>query len=149
MHARFAWLPFVVALLAEGALAQVRVEDAWVRGTVAGQRATGAFMKLVALSDVTLVAVASPVAASAEIHEMKHDQGVMRMLPIERLALRSGETLTLGPGGYHVMLMGLTKTINGGDRIPLTLTFEDSKGTRSSLEVTAPARALGASDRKH
>jgi copper(I)-binding protein len=139
-----------VVLLAQGAVAQVRVEDAWVRGTVAGQRATGAFMRLVASVDVTLVAIASPVAASAEIHEMKHEQGVMKMRAVERLAVRSGESVTLGPGGYHVMLMGLKQTINAGDRIPLTLTFEDAKGVRTSVDVTAPARALGAAaDRKH
>jgi copper(I)-binding protein len=150
MHRRFAWMLAAVALLAQGALAQVRVEDAWVRGTVAGQRATGAFMRLVASGDVTLVAIASPVATSAEIHEMKHEQGVMKMRAVERLAVRSGESVTLGPGSYHVMLMGLKQTINAGDRIPLTLTFEDAKGVRSSVDVMAPARALGAAaDRKH
>ena len=49
--------------MAQVASAQVAVTDAWVRGTVTGQTATGAFMKLKAATDTTLVGAASPVAS--------------------------------------------------------------------------------------
>ena len=55
------------------ASAQVRVSDPWVRGTVAAQTATGAFMSLTAEADLRLIAAASPAAGVVEIHEMAMD----------------------------------------------------------------------------
>ena len=133
----------LVALAAIPAIAQVAVSDAWVRGTVAGQMATGAFMHLTSLSDMALVAAASPVAKVVEIHEMKQQGGVMRMNAVERVALPAGKTVELGPGGFHVMLMGLTQPLKEGDTVPLTLTFEDKAGRKQTVAVQAPVRALG------
>ncbi|HVE51530.1 MAG TPA: copper chaperone PCu(A)C [Casimicrobiaceae bacterium] len=123
--------------------AQVTVTDAWVRGTVPGQRATGAFMKLMAAEDSTLVAAASPIATTVEIHEMKTEEGVMKMRAIDRLALPKDQGVTLAPGGYHVMLMGLAKPVAAGENVPITLTFERKDGSRSTVAVSASVRPLG------
>ena len=62
----------------------VTVADAWVRATVAAQRATGAFLKLtVRGGDVTLIAASSPVAGVTQIHEMAISEGVMRMREVK------------------------------------------------------------------
>lgn len=124
------------------AQAQVSVTEAWVRGTVPGQGATGAFMNLAARNDTALVAVASPVAEIIEIHEMWMDGGVMRMRAVERLPIEAGKTVELKPSGYHIMMMALTRPVNAGDTVPITLTFEDRAGKRSSVEVRAPVRPL-------
>ena len=71
-------------------LAQVAVVDPWVRGTVATQKATGAFMQLRSATDVAIVGAASPVAAVVEVHEMKMDGGVMRMSAMKSLPLPAG-----------------------------------------------------------
>jgi hypothetical protein len=130
--------------LALRAEAQVTVSDAWVRGTVTGQQATGAFMQLKAPADAALVSASSPVAGVVEIHEMKMDGGVMRMSAIKRLALPAGKTVDLKPGGYHVMLMDLTQPLKEGETVPVTLTFEDKAGRKQTVEVKAPVRALTA-----
>ncbi len=129
---------------APAAAAQVLVSDAWVRGTVAGQTTTGAFMQLKSPADTTLVGVASPVAAIVEVHEMKMDGGMMKMSAVGRLPLPAGKTVDLKPGGYHVMLMGLTAPLRAGDTVPLTLTFEDKAGKKTAVEVKAPVKALTA-----
>jgi copper(I)-binding protein len=136
----------VVALftLALPAQAQVTVSDAWVRGTVTGQQATGAFMQLKAPADATLVSASSPVAGVVEIHEMKMDGGVMKMSSIKRLGLPAGKAVDLKPGGYHVMLMDLKQPLKEGDTVPVTLTFEDKAGKKQTVEVKAPVRALTA-----
>ena len=68
------------AFFASAAFAQnITVTDAWVRSTVQGQKATGAFMKLTAKDSVKLVSAVSPVAGVVEIHEMKMDKDVMKM----------------------------------------------------------------------
>jgi copper(I)-binding protein len=124
------------------AFAQLKVKDAWVRGTVAQQTATGAFMELSAAEDLKLVGVQSPIAGVAEIHEMKMDGGVMRMRPITALELPANRTVQLKPGGYHVMLMGLKQPLMDGATVPLTLTVETRDGKRSTVEVSAPVRPL-------
>ncbi len=134
------------ALVALPAAAQVTVTDPWVRGTVGGQRSTGAFMKVAAAAETALVAASSPVAKIVEIHEMKIEGGVMQMRAIDKLALPAGKPVELKPGGYHVMLMGLTQPINAGDTVPITLTFEDKAGKRTSIDVKATARPLTGGD---
>jgi hypothetical protein len=128
--------------LAQPVTAQVSVTDAWVRGTVTGQKATGAFMQLKSPADATLVDVSSPAAKIVEIHEMKMEGGMMKMNAVERLPLPAGKTVELKPGGYHVMLMDLVALLKEGDTVPLKLTFEDKGGKKQTVEVKAQVRAL-------
>ncbi len=130
--------------LSSSAFAQVTVKDPWVRGTVAEQKATGAFMLLTATADARLVSAASPVAGVVEIHEMRMEDNVMRMRAITGLALPAGKAVELKPGGYHVMLMDLKRPLKDGETVPLTLTVESKDGKRTTLEVQAPVTALAA-----
>ena len=134
----------LAALLALPALvrAQVVVQDAWVRGTSSEQRATGAFMRLTSPRDVTLVSGSSPVAANVEIHEMKLDQGVMKMRAIAGLPLPAGKPVDLAPGGYHLMLMGLKRPLAAGDSVPISLVVEGADRTRQTMELTVTVRPL-------
>ena len=135
----------VTLLLASlAAQAQTTVKDAWVRGTVAQQKATGLFAQITSAQGGRLVAAASPVAGVVEIHEMTMVDHVMRMRAIPGLDLPAGRTTELKPGGYHVMLMDLKQVLNGGDVVPLTLEFQDAAGKRFTQEVQAPVTALGA-----
>lgn len=127
-------------LTAFAAQAQVKVVDPWVRATVAPQQATGAFMQLTADKPLTLVAVSSPLTDMVEIHEMKMDDGVMRMRAVEGLPLPAGQAVALKPGSYHVMLMGLKAPVKAGDTVPLTLTLEGADKKRTTVEVKAQAR---------
>jgi copper(I)-binding protein len=142
-------LALLLVLAPLSALAQVTVADVWVRGTVAGQKATGAFMKLTSATDAILVGATSPVAAVVEIHEMAHEGGMMRMRAIGELKLPAGKAVELRPGGYHVMLMDLKQPLKEGETVPVTLTFRDASGKKTSLEVAAPVRALTAPAMKH
>jgi hypothetical protein len=138
---------FLAALAGAAALpavAQVVVTDAWVRGTVAGQKATGAFMQLKSATDASLVGAASPVAGIVEVHEMKMEGGMMKMNAVDRLPLPAGKTVELKPGGYHVMLMDLKQPLKEGETVPVTLTFEDKAGKKQTVEVKAPVRPLAA-----
>ena len=130
--------------VAHPAAAQVTVTNAWVRGTVAGQMATGAFMQLKSPADTALVGVASPVAKIVEIHEMKMEGNVMKMNAVDKLALPAGKAVDLKPGGYHVMLMDLVKPLKDGDAVPLQLTFEDKAGKKQTVDVKATVRPLTA-----
>lgn len=121
--------------------AQVKVDDPWVRATVAQQKATGAFMQLTAAKPVKVVSASSPVAATVEIHEMKMEDGVMKMRAVDALPLPAGQPVALKSGSYHVMLMGLKAPIKAGDTVPLTLVVEGEDKQRSNVEIKAEARA--------
>ncbi|MGL1832841.1 copper chaperone PCu(A)C [Rhodocyclaceae bacterium SMB388] len=125
------------------AFAQVTVSDPWVRGTVAPQRATGAFMQLTAEKDARLVGAGSPAAGVVEIHEMAMENDVMRMRRIDRLDLPAGQTVELKPGGHHVMLMDLKQDMSADMTVPLTLIFEDAAGARFEQTIEAPVVPLG------
>jgi copper(I)-binding protein len=118
--------------------AQVKIDNAWARATVQGQKATGAFMQITAPQATRLVAVSTPVAGVAEIHEMKMEGGVMKMRAMPGLELPANQTVELKPGGYHLMLMDLKAPLGKDGSIALTLTFKDAKGTQSKQQVSVP-----------
>ncbi len=135
----------LIAALACGTLyAQtVEVKDAWVRTSVPGQKATGAFMKITAKDGAKLVGVATPAAGVAEVHEMKMEGDIMRMRAVQGgLDLPAGKTVELKPGGYHVMLMDLKGALPKDSTLPLTLTFKDAKGIESKMELKVPVTTM-------
>jgi copper(I)-binding protein len=126
------------------AWAQVEVKSAWVRGTVAAQKTTGAYMEISSVQGASLVGVESAVAGAVEVHEMRMDKNVMRMRAVPRLDLPAGKTVELKPGGYHVMLIDLKKPLNKGDSVPLRLKIENKDKTVSTVEVKAAVRDAAA-----
>jgi periplasmic copper chaperone A len=138
-----------VALVALGAQAQTTVKDAWVRGTVPQQKATGMFAQIVSTTGGKLVSASSPIAGLVEIHEMKMEGNVMKMSAVPGLELPAGKTVDLKPGGYHVMLMDLKKDLKAGDIVPVTLVVEGADKKRESIEVKAPVKALADSGHKN
>ncbi len=131
-------LLLVTTLGTATAWAQVKVDNAWARATVQGQKATGAFMTLTAPQATRLVSVSTPVAGVAEIHEMKMDGGVMKMRAMPALELPANQAIELKPGGYHLMLMDLKTPLSKEGSVALTLTFRDAKGTESKQQVNVP-----------
>jgi copper(I)-binding protein len=137
---------FAFAASAQGVI----VQDAWARATVQGQKATGAFMKLTAAADTKLVSVTTPVAAVAEVHEMKMDGGVMTMRALDGgLVLPAGKAVELKPGGYHLMLMDLKLPLQKDTTIPLTLVFKDAAGKETRTELKVPVSAAAPMTHNH
>lgn len=136
----------LLAGLSTTALAEVQIQDAWVRAAVPGQPATGAFMRITASSDSKLTAVSSPVAAAAELHEMSMKGDVMSMKAVSSIALPAGKTVSLDSHGYHIMLINPKQPIEAGGSVPLTLTIEDAKGEQTSVKVDAPVRPLNSDE---
>jgi copper(I)-binding protein len=117
----------------------VAITNSWVRATVQGQKATGAFMTVTSKENAKLVTVSSPVAGIVEIHEMKMDKDVMKMSALPNgLDLPAGKAVDLKPGGFHIMLMDLKLPLNKDVAVPLTLTFQDSSGKKSQQVVQVP-----------
>lgn len=120
--------------------ANVSVTDAWARATMPGQKVSAAYMQIQSDVDARLLGASSPAVPRVEMHEMKMDGDMMRMREVKAIELPKGKTVSLEPGGYHIMLMNLAKPIAAGEVIPLVLTVE-SGGKQQTIEVKAEARA--------
>jgi len=121
----------------------IQIEKPWARATPAGAKTGAAYMTIENKSGEPdrLTGAASDVAKTLQIHEMKVVDGVMKMREIPGgLPVPAGGSVTLKPGGYHVMLIGLNKALKKGEKIPLTLVFE--KAGKVSIEV--PVESVGA-----
>jgi copper(I)-binding protein len=87
---------------------------------------------------VGIVGVESPVATHAVIHETKTEGGQSRMRPHEQLVILPGQTVKFEPEGLHIMLHGLTQTIEAGQSVPLALVLSGG----SKVPVAALVRPL-------
>jgi len=130
--------PHTVAAASAGS---VTVEDPWVRATTGTDdpTMTAAFMTIdnETDEDVVLESASSPVAGMVQLHEMAGSGDTMSMREVEDgIAVKAHGGQLLQPGGYHVMLMDLTRDLAPGDEVALTLHFSDG----SSQEVTAPVK---------
>ena len=118
----------------------VKVLDPWARATVPGQSVGGVYMVLVARDNLRLTGVKSAAAESAQVHQMKMENGMMRMRAMPFLELPRGKQVTLEPGGYHVMLFDLKQSLVTGQKLKLELTVEDAAGHRHRVPVEALIR---------
>lgn len=146
----------LTGLSAAAQTAGVKVDGAWARATVQGQKASGAFMSLTAKEATQLVGVSSPVAGVAEVHEMKMDGDIMRMRAVPAVDLPAGKKVDLKSGGYHIMLMDLKAPLAKDSSVPVTLLFKDAKGVESKVELKVPVsttapggKAPAAAEHKH
>lgn len=118
----------------------VRVEKVLCRPTPTGRDMTACYMVITAPADDRLMSVAAPDAASAQLHEMKTENGMMTMAEIQGgLALPAGQAVALAPGGDHIMLLGLSRPLAEGDSVSLTLGFETSEPISVQARVSQPA----------
>ena len=127
-----------LAVVVAAQTAAVKVEGAWARATVPGQKGTGAYMNITAKDGTRLVSVSSPAAGVSEVHEMKMENDVMKMRAVSGLDLPAGQTVQLKPGGYHLMLMDLKAPLMKESTVPVTLRFKDAKGVESKLDLMLP-----------
>jgi copper(I)-binding protein len=132
------WLPVQAQRAGE-----IDVTGAWARPTVAGQMGTGAFMRLTSKDGARVIGASSEVAGVVEIHEMAMDGNVMRMRSISSLDLPAGTTVELKPGGYHMMLMDLKRTLAVGEKVKVDLRLEtrDQKLVTQPVEIDIRSRA--------
>ncbi len=120
----------------------VKISDPWARATAPGAPAGGAFMGLTADANMTLIAAESQASKAVELHTMKMENGVMIMRAVPQIDLPKGQTVSLKPGGLHVMLIGLHAPLKAGEKVDMTLRVKDSQGKEQRIPVTAEIRTM-------
>lgn len=85
-----------------------------------------------------LIAVESDIAKSVELHQTLQQGDIMQMQPVDALDIPAKSQVVLAPGGYHIMLVGLTRELKVGDRFSMTLVFEKNGRIPITVEVRQP-----------
>ena len=113
----------------------VTASDAWATPSNPAWKIGAAYVRLEnhEAKPVTLIAARSPVAGVIEMHEMTTRDGMMSMRKIDSLTIPAHGSVTLAPGGAHLMLIDLTLDLPAGSSFPLGLQFDD--GTTLSLDL--------------
>ncbi|HLJ21372.1 MAG TPA: copper chaperone PCu(A)C [Stellaceae bacterium] len=112
--------------------------DAWARPTLKGT-STGAVYLILrnrGTAGDRLVAVSTPAAERAEIHEDVTDNGIMSMKPVPELSLPASTSTAIEPGRYHIMLIGVKAPLSAGQNFPITLTFASAPPLEVTVSVT-------------
>jgi len=148
-----------LALAACGGDDPITIEGQWARTSPAMASMGAAYMDITSSEGDQLVGVSVPasIAARAEIHEMvpadmamddsmdeamddgEMDMGAMVMQQIMAIDLPAGETVTLEPGGYHVMLLDLAEPLAEGDKFNVTLDFAEADDLTVEVVVRTEA----------
>lgn len=113
----------------------VMVKNPWARASIGKNGAAFVTVVNMGKSNDRLIGAISDIAKRTELHTHKMDGNIMRMRQVENIPIAAGATVTLKPGGHHVMFMGLKRKLEEGAEFPLTLIFEKAGKMRVSVKV--------------
>lgn len=128
----------VFAAACGGDDAGVTVEGQWARTSPNAVTNGAAYMDLTMAEDDALIGASADgsIAGMVQVHEVvMDDDGAMKMQQVSSIELPAGETVSLAPGGYHVMLMNLVEPFEMGQNFTVTLQFENLGAVDVEVEV--------------
>lgn len=134
----------VLAALVPGTLAaadtDIRIQEPWARASIGTERPAAAYLTLVndGEATVTVSGVETPIADRADLHRTVRKGEIMHMEPAGAVDVAPGETVTMMPGGLHIMLMDLASPLNKGERFTLTLHLADGRTLTTDVPVLGP-----------
>lgn len=129
------------ALAGCGKPPELAARDGWIRLPAVPGRPAAAYLKIHGGAEkVTLLAVSTPAALRAELHEsMKGDHGMMAMTPLPQVDVPPAADVAFAPGARHIMLFDVAPALTPGATAPLTLKFAEGKALTVTAKVVGPA----------
>jgi copper(I)-binding protein len=131
------------AAAADYDVGSMHISTPWARATPKGAAAGAGYMTITnkGTAPDTVSCVSDDASAQCQIHSMTMEDGVMKMRPVDDgLEIKPGETVTLQPGGYHIMFVNLKHPLEQGQSVKATLKFEHA----GTVDVEYPIAAIGA-----
>ncbi len=122
----------------------ISIDHARINPTVLGMRVTGVYLNITNNSSdaITLNKVTSPISNRIELHEHSMKDGLMKMQQVPRgINIPAKDSLSLQPGGYHIMIMNLESAIPPNTSVELTLHF--SNGKKKVIHAKAVSGSTG------
>ncbi|MEV8239659.1 copper chaperone PCu(A)C [Microbacterium testaceum] len=121
--------------------------DVWVKAADGGMSAGFGELTNTGDADLTVVSATSPATSSMQLHEtVANEDGQMVMREVEGgFVIPAHGSLTLAPGGNHLMFMDVTSPLRAGDDTTITLTFSDA----STVDITAPIKEFAGANESY
>lgn len=132
----------VPAAAHEFTLGSLTIDHPWSRATPPGANVAAGYMRIENADDTPVTLVGGEADfADIEIHTMEVTDGVMRMAELpDGLTIAPGESVTLEPGGFHVMFVNLDEPFVEGEDRSATLDF----GEAGTVTVDFSVAGMGA-----
>jgi len=129
-----------IASAHEVKVGSLEITDLWTRATPPAAPSAGGYLTITnkGTEPDKLIAVSSPESEKGEVHQMSMDNEVMKMRPLANgIEVPAGSTVTLAPGGLHLMFVTLKTPLKEGQKLPVTLTFEKAGKVDTFLHILA------------
>ena len=138
----FAVLALSTPLHADPSASGISVTDPWLRATPHSAPVAGGYVTITntGTSPDRLMGASLPMAPEGQVHSMSMSNGVMHMERLDKgLEIPPGKTVTLTPGGYHLMFIKPTSQLKPGESVAGTLTFEKAGTIKVTFAVAGMA----------
>ena len=137
--------------VAQPSINDLSFNDPWIRGSVPGQKNGAGYLVIDNKSGqpAALVTANSDRANRIELHTIVREDGVAKMREVKEIPVPANGSVTLQPGGYHVMFIGLTQPFKEGESIPVTLNFANGQSTEVTFTVKPPTYMGGGGMQGH
>lgn len=120
----------------------IQVTDSKIRAAFTQATTGAAYMTITNHTDIDdrLMSVSSLtyIARDIQIHTMLMEDDMMIMQQVtDGVALPAGGEVVFGPGGFHIMFIGLQTALDEGKHIALTLNFANAPAQTINFPVVA------------
>lgn len=145
----FVGLGFSVAT-AQVSVEELQFTDPWIRGSVPGQKNGAGYLVIEnsASQPTALISAQSDRADRIELHTIVREDGVAKMREVQQIDIPANGSVTLQPGGYHVMFIGLTQPFKEGEVITVELDLAGGEKANVDFTVKSPMH-MGGQQMKH
>lgn len=130
----------VIAGCGQDSAAAIAVSEPWIKAPVPGRAMAAGFLKVDNRGggEEVLLGLECADATAVEMHEMFHEGDMMKMRKVEQWTIPGRGSLTLAPGGGHLMFLGLRRQLVEGDTVQLTLHFKRAGDHTLAVPVKKP-----------
>lgn len=107
--------------------ANVEISEAYARASVPNSKNSAIFLKIKnkANTDISIIAANNDNSSYTELHTHKHENGMMKMVKVDKLLIPANSSLELKPGSDHIMLFDLKEPLKADTSVKLELKFDD------------------------
>jgi periplasmic copper chaperone A len=140
MRAAVVWLLLAAAAPAHAA-GRLEVSGGWIRTPPPNAMMLAAYATVRNTGDAPVIFSGATSAdfGDVSLHETIEQNGLERMRALGRIVLGPGETLTLVPGGRHLMLMKPIRALREGDTVDIRFLTESSGSITAKFVVREEA----------
>jgi copper(I)-binding protein len=130
-------LTLSVSVVFAQSMAEMEFTSGWIRATPPNAKMGAAYLTVMNHQDQAdeLIGASSSLAEVVEIHNVKEENGMLKMYPVNSLEIPAKGMVMLKPGGYHIMLINLKQAPKLGESHTMTLQFRHAPDLTVELPV--------------